>query len=51
MKIRNKNININDKIPFIYVENYINARTYGDMNLLKEKVKNKLYNCKGVIIN
>ena len=43
MKIRNKNININDKISFIYVENYINARTYSEMNSLKGKVKNKLY--------
>ena len=51
MNIRNKYININEKINFINSKKYINARTYKDMNLLKEKVKNQLYKNKGIIIN
>lgn len=51
MTIRNKYININDKINFVNLKTYINARTYKDMNLLKEKVKRQLYKNKGTIIN
>ena len=51
MLIRNKYIDINDKIKFIKSKDYINVKTYKDIKLLIEKAKNSLYDNKGLIIN
>ena len=51
MHIRNKYINIEDKINFIKLNNYINVKTYKEMDTLKNKVKNNLIQNKGILIN
>lgn len=49
--IRNKYIDINDKMKFIKSKDYINVKTYKDIKLLINKVKNILYDNKGLIMN
>lgn len=51
MRLQNKNINLKNRIPFLTVQDYLNPKTYKDINILKEKVKNILYNNKNIITN